>query len=68
MSGFRRWAISLSFLIFLAAVFLASAGTAAGEPAAAKAGKWTPDDVIFTERASQFRISPDGRWVVWVKS
>ncbi|MCL6566292.1 MAG: prolyl oligopeptidase family serine peptidase [Acidobacteriia bacterium] len=33
-----------------------------------KTKEWTTEDVIYTESASQFRISPDGRWVVWVKS
>ena len=30
--------------------------------------KWTVDDVLFTEKASDFEISPDGRWAVWIKS
>jgi dipeptidyl aminopeptidase/acylaminoacyl peptidase len=29
---------------------------------------WKPEDVVFSESASTFRISPDGRWAVWVKS
>jgi dipeptidyl aminopeptidase/acylaminoacyl peptidase len=32
------------------------------------ADKWTVDDVINAETASGFRLSPDGRWAVWVKS
>jgi dipeptidyl aminopeptidase/acylaminoacyl peptidase len=28
----------------------------------------TVDDVIYMESASGFDVSPDGRWVVWVKS
>ncbi|MBI3950884.1 MAG: PD40 domain-containing protein [Acidobacteria bacterium] len=31
-------------------------------------GKWTVDDVIMEETASQFEISPDGRWVIGVKT
>ncbi len=34
---------------------------------AAAAEKWTPDDILLAEEASQFEISPDGKWVVWVK-
>jgi len=30
--------------------------------------EWKPEDVVFTETAGQFRISPDGKWAVWVKS
>lgn len=35
---------------------------------AAKAGTaWTVDDVILAEDAGGMQISPDGKWVVWVK-
>jgi dipeptidyl aminopeptidase/acylaminoacyl peptidase len=29
---------------------------------------WKPEDIIYTERANQFRISPDTKSLVWVKS
>ena len=29
---------------------------------------WTSDDVVMAEQASGFQISPDDRWVVWVKT
>jgi len=29
---------------------------------------WTVDDVLSFERASDFRVSPDCRWALWVKS
>ena len=29
---------------------------------------WKAEDFVFTENASQFRISPDCKWVVWVKN
>jgi dipeptidyl aminopeptidase/acylaminoacyl peptidase len=35
---------------------------------AAFAARWTPDDVLFAERAAQFDIAPDARSAVWVKS
>lgn len=35
-------------------------------PLAAAKPTWTPDDVIFTESLRDVRISPDGRWAVWV--
>jgi dipeptidyl aminopeptidase/acylaminoacyl peptidase len=35
--------------------------------APAKKSPWKPEDVIFTDSATGFRISPDGKWVVWVK-
>ncbi len=33
-----------------------------------KTEPWKPEDIIYAERANQLRISPDGRWLVWVKS
>jgi dipeptidyl aminopeptidase/acylaminoacyl peptidase len=29
---------------------------------------WKPEDFIYNESAGQFRISPDAKWVVWVKT
>lgn len=37
------------------------------KPAAQKE-PWKPEDFIFTESAGQYRISPDAKWLVWVKS
>jgi len=34
----------------------------------AKKSPWKAEDFVFTESASQFRISPDCKWVVWVKN
>ncbi|MGB6264798.1 MAG: prolyl oligopeptidase family serine peptidase [Candidatus Acidiferrales bacterium] len=28
---------------------------------------WAPADVVFQEHAGEFRISPDGKWTVWVR-
>jgi dipeptidyl aminopeptidase/acylaminoacyl peptidase len=30
--------------------------------------RWTPEDVVAEEQATGFQFSPDGRWVVWVKT
>jgi dipeptidyl aminopeptidase/acylaminoacyl peptidase len=60
--------------------FLASACAAAGmirpvvvvkaddTKPTAKTEPWKPEDVIFQEFVGQLRISPDGKWLVWVKS
>ncbi len=32
-----------------------------------KSAKWQVDDLVLHESASQFDISPDGKWAVWVK-
>jgi dipeptidyl aminopeptidase/acylaminoacyl peptidase len=36
--------------------------------AVADKSRWTVDDVLMTEAATGFQISPDCRWVVWVKA
>jgi dipeptidyl aminopeptidase/acylaminoacyl peptidase len=33
----------------------------------AQTHKWTVDDIIMAEQVSGFEISPDGRWLAWVK-
>ena len=40
----------------------------ANHPKQPEAGPWTVDDVIQSEQASEFHISPDCRWVIWTKS
>ncbi len=30
--------------------------------------RWTVDDILLAESAGSYEISPDGRWVVWVRS
>src|ERR1700757_2028995 len=34
----------------------------------AKITPWKPEDVVFAESVRQFRISPDGQWVAWIKA
>jgi dipeptidyl aminopeptidase/acylaminoacyl peptidase len=38
------------------------------KPAPSKKEPWKPEDFIYGETAGQFRISPDAKWVVWVKT
>jgi dipeptidyl aminopeptidase/acylaminoacyl peptidase len=33
-----------------------------------KTEPWKPEDFIYGETAGQFRISPDAKWIVWVKT
>jgi dipeptidyl aminopeptidase/acylaminoacyl peptidase len=33
-----------------------------------KISSWKPEDVVFAETVRQFRISPDGQWVAWIKA
>ncbi|HKB39436.1 MAG TPA: S9 family peptidase, partial [Gemmataceae bacterium] len=54
--------------LFLAAwICLLPLPAAGAEPAKGKA-KWTEDDVVNAETAVDFQVSPDGKWVVWVRS
>lgn len=58
--------------VFLCLGFLASVcapfATANDASPSAKLQPWKAEDVIFSESASQFRISPDAKWAVWVKN
>jgi dipeptidyl aminopeptidase/acylaminoacyl peptidase len=47
---------------------IALAADDAKPSATAKKTPWKPEDFVYTESAGQFRISPDGKWTVWVKS
>jgi dipeptidyl aminopeptidase/acylaminoacyl peptidase len=58
--------VSLSLVAALAAASSAARAQDGAESAAT--AEWTIDDILFAESASQYRISPDGRWVVWVKT
>ena len=67
----RFWLACAAPCLFAASLAApcAFAQTVDAKPAGAPAKKspWKPEDVIFTDSASGFRISPDGKWVVWVK-
>ena len=57
---------SCCVLVFLFAPLRADVPRSA--KAARPATEWTVDDVLNAETAADFRISPDGRWVVYVKA
>ncbi|MDD5541825.1 MAG: prolyl oligopeptidase family serine peptidase [Acidobacteriia bacterium] len=71
---FLRWFqfVPIACLIFLTmnvrAADPAPQPSTPAAPAPAKTEKWQVDDFIMGETASQFEVSPDGHWVVWVKS
>lgn len=37
-------------------------------PKSKKIEPWKAEDFIFSESAGQYNVSPDGKWLVWVKS
>jgi dipeptidyl aminopeptidase/acylaminoacyl peptidase len=60
---------SLLFAVLFVAVI--SVPLAAGDvpkPSPAKGPAWTPEDILSAELAFQWKISPDGKWAVWVKT
>jgi dipeptidyl aminopeptidase/acylaminoacyl peptidase len=56
------------FLKVWIALFAAAAGWNDALAADAERKEWTAEDIITAETINGFRISPDGRNVVWVKS
>ncbi len=64
-----KYRSSIGVVAILAALLCAGVlpATAQNAPSSKKT-KMTPDDIIYTQAASQFEVSPDGKWVVWVKS
>ncbi len=60
----------LRFLVLIAlCCALANMPRAAEDTKApAKTSPWKPEDVVFAENVRQFRISPDGQWVAWIKA
>jgi dipeptidyl aminopeptidase/acylaminoacyl peptidase len=57
-------------IFFLAALLTtASLPLAADEPKSpSKAAPWKGEDIIYNELVSDFHISPDSHWLVWVKT
>lgn len=66
----RGFAWAAKLIVGLAWMLTAQTGaaqTASPASATGKDSEWTVEDIIAPEQAEQFRISPDSRWVVWVK-
>ncbi|MEW6735961.1 MAG: hypothetical protein AB1489_32000, partial [Acidobacteriota bacterium] len=65
----KRFAIALLILMFLycSLTQLASMAMVVSDAKLEKS-KWVVDDLIMVEKANDFQISPDCRWVVWVKN
>lgn len=60
----------IALLIALPLLILAKGAQAIQQSTVSSANEaaWTADDIISSEQASGFQVSPDGRWAVWVKS
>ena len=66
-----KWRILTASALAFAASTLPAAraqkSDAANKISTARIEPWKPEDFIYGENANQFRISPDSKWVVWVK-
>ena len=62
----KRLTVIATILLFLCPTLPADAPRK--KPSLSPAKEWTVDDVVNAESAADFRISPDGRRVVYVKS
>jgi Tol biopolymer transport system component len=60
--------ISLFGLLACSSAFAIALYAAEESKPPAKISPWKPEDAIFAELLRQFRISPDGQWVAWVKA
>ena len=67
-----KWLVAGLILSGAVAIFSAPHVVKAADDAKSDAKKktepWKPEDFIYSEFAGQYRISPDGKWLVWVKS
>jgi dipeptidyl aminopeptidase/acylaminoacyl peptidase len=70
MTGnWRRAALAVLLALLMQGTILRAQNAESKPDSSEPARKeWKPEDVVFTETAGQFRISPDGKWAVWVKS
>jgi dipeptidyl aminopeptidase/acylaminoacyl peptidase len=61
--------IGMGFTLVTMVIFAAFlAAQEPAKPAAPKTTPWTADDILQAEFSSQWDVSPDGKWAVWVKS
>ena len=62
---------ALTLLVLMLLVLAPGAGAQSvidtKKPETSKKNQWTPEDVVYQEDAGQFRISPDGKFALWVK-
>jgi dipeptidyl aminopeptidase/acylaminoacyl peptidase len=64
----RMKKIAWLMLLFAFAVGLHTGADEEKKAETTKKNQWTPEDVVNQEDAGQFRISADGKFVLWVKS
>src|SRR5574340_631660 len=62
-------AVILAVLSVPFALFAQNGAKEVSPPTAnSKSGQWTPEKMVYFDLAGEFRISPDGKWALWVKT
>ncbi len=64
----RSIRVSVFATAIVCAVFLPALFASDEIKAPAKKEPWKSEDIIYVENVQQFRISPDGKWLAWVRS
>lgn len=63
----RLAAVGCAFLFVFAGLNLAAFGQESPGKSSSQKKQITPEDVVYSDFATQARISPDAKWAVWVK-
>ena len=58
----------LTVLVLLWSGVLGAQSATSEEDEVAGKHRWSIDDILLAESVDDYRIAPDGRWVVWVKT
>jgi dipeptidyl aminopeptidase/acylaminoacyl peptidase len=57
-----------SFVFSSSVLAQTSLSSATAAPTTQTPSSWTPEDMVFFDTADQFRISPTGKWTLWLKT
>jgi dipeptidyl aminopeptidase/acylaminoacyl peptidase len=66
--AFSAGLIAAGIIVGLGAMHSPRIASADEAKPAAKKEPWKPEDFIYSEAVMDYRVSPDAKWVVWVKS
>jgi dipeptidyl aminopeptidase/acylaminoacyl peptidase len=64
----RGLKITAAMLLALTNSLAAQSAPLASQEGESREAKWGVDDILLAESAGDYRIAPDGNWVVWVKT
>lgn len=68
MNTKRKVGSGATLLVLILSGFLLPAVAGAEEKSGGPGRLWTVEDVLLAESSSDWQISPDGKWAVWVKT